>query len=65
MINPDYQPVNPIGRPASGREPITVRISLNQRRWLDGKAILQQSGRSEIVRRLIQAEMDREEADVR
>ena len=58
----DYAPSGTVGRPATDREPITVRVSRKQRRWIDAKGLAAQCGRSEIVRQIVQAAMDAEES---
>ena len=49
-----------VGRPRTDREPITVRLTVEQIRWIDAHAIKRQTGRSDIVRQVIQTAIERE-----
>ncbi len=52
MMNKEanYAPSGTVGRPRSGREPVTVRLDPSQLKWIDKRAIRLKTGRSDVVR---------------
>ena len=47
-----------VGRPRTDRGPITVRLSVEQIKWIDWHACKQQTGRSDIVRQIVQTAIE-------
>ncbi len=64
MMNKEanYAPSGTVGRPRSGREPVTVRLDPSQLKWIDRRAIRLKTGRSDVVRWAIAQIIAEEEA---
>ncbi len=64
MMNKEanYAPSGTVGRPRSGREPVTVRLDPSQLKWIDKRAIRLKTGRSDVVRWAIAQIIAEEEA---
>lgn len=67
MMNKEanYAPSGTVGRPRSGREPVTVRLDPSQLKWIDQRALRLKTGRSDVVRWAIAQIIAEEEANVR